>query len=165
MQAIAKQANKNRIAPSPKTAQKPGDVTGDAILNAILYDSRHRREIVVQGNHCDRKDANLGATLCQSLPCVYSGSGRGIRPDLRFRSDVMWTLILVTFVVSGAATGGVGTSTSFIDFPDEAKCRAAAEAMAETNQVSLGQVGTRPNISPSAVYRIIAKCVARGPQP
>jgi hypothetical protein len=77
----------------------------------------------------------------------------------------MWTLILVTFVVSGAATGGVGTSTSFIDFPDEAKCRAAADAMAETNQVSLGQVGTRPNISPSAVYRIIAKCVARGPQP
>jgi hypothetical protein len=51
----------------------------------------------------------------------------------------MWTLILVTFVVSGAATGGVGTSTSFIDFPDEAKCRAAADAMAETNQVSLGK--------------------------
>ena len=67
MQAIAKQANKNRIAPSPKTAQKPGDVTGDAILDAILYD----REIVVQGNHCERKDAKFRATLCQSALCVF----------------------------------------------------------------------------------------------
>ena len=32
----------------------------------------------------------------------------------------MWTLILVTLVVSGASTGGVGTTTSFLDFPDEA---------------------------------------------
>jgi hypothetical protein len=73
----------------------------------------------------------------------------------------MWTLILMTFIVSGAATGGVGATTTFIDFPDEAKCRVAAEAMAETNQVSLGQTTTRPNISPPAIYRIIAKCVAR----
>jgi hypothetical protein len=73
----------------------------------------------------------------------------------------MWTLILVTFIVSGAATGGVGTTTSFLDFPDEAKCRAAAGTVAGTNQMSLGPVGTRPNISPSAIYRIIAQCVAR----
>ena len=73
----------------------------------------------------------------------------------------MWTLILVTFIVSGASTGGVGTTTSSLDFPDEAKCRTAADAIGGANQVSLGQVGPHPNISPSAIYRIIAQCVAR----
>jgi hypothetical protein len=41
----------------------------------------------------------------------------------------MWTLILVTFVVSGTSTGGVGTTTAFLDFPSEIKCRAAADAL------------------------------------
>ena len=31
----------------------------------------------------------------------------------------MWTLTLVTLVVSGASTGGVSTSTPFLDFSDE----------------------------------------------
>jgi hypothetical protein len=73
----------------------------------------------------------------------------------------MWTLVLVTFIVSGASTGGVATSTSFLDFPDEAKCRIAAEALAGTKQVRLGEVGVHPNISPPAIYHIVAQCFAR----
>jgi hypothetical protein len=73
----------------------------------------------------------------------------------------MWTLVLVTFIASGAATGGVGATTSFLDFPDEAKCRTAMDVLAGTNQVTLGQGTTRPNISPAATYRIVAHCVAR----
>jgi hypothetical protein len=72
----------------------------------------------------------------------------------------MWTLILVTFVVSGAATGGVAANTSLVDFHDEAKCQAAAEAIAGSNQVNLPNTN-RLNISPPAIYRIVAKCVER----
>jgi len=43
----------------------------------------------------------------------------------------MWTLILITFLASGASSGGVGTTTSFLDFASEAKCRAAANALTE----------------------------------
>ena len=73
----------------------------------------------------------------------------------------MWTLILVTLVVSGASIGGVSTTTSFLDFQDETKCRTAADAMAGAGQVRIGELGAHPNISPSAIYRIIARCVAR----
>jgi hypothetical protein len=76
-------------------------------------------------------------------------------------SNGMWTLILVVVVASGAATGGVATTTSFLDFPDEARCKTAAETVAGTNQVTIGQSGTRPNISPPATYRVIAQCVTR----
>ena len=73
----------------------------------------------------------------------------------------MWTLILVTFLVSGASTGGVATSTAFLDFPTEEKCRTAMDAMAATTQLALERQGTHPNISPSAIYRIVAHCVER----
>jgi hypothetical protein len=73
----------------------------------------------------------------------------------------MWTLVLVTFVVSGASTGGVGTSTAFLDFPNEEKCRAAMDAVAGTNQLALERPGPHPNISPSAIYRIVGHCVER----
>jgi hypothetical protein len=73
----------------------------------------------------------------------------------------MWTLILVTFLVSGSSNGGVGTTTSFLDFPNEVKCRSAADAMAATNHVTLGPPGPHPAISPSAIYRIVAQCVER----
>jgi len=73
----------------------------------------------------------------------------------------MWTLILIITVVSGAATGGVATSTAFLDFSDEAKCRGAAQAMEGTHQLTLGQITNHPNISPPATYRIVAQCVAR----
>jgi hypothetical protein len=72
----------------------------------------------------------------------------------------MWTLILVTFVVSGISTGGVGTTTAFLDFPSEAKCQAAAGALAGADQINPSR-GNHPNISPSATYRIIARCVER----
>ena len=49
----------------------------------------------------------------------------------------MWTLILVIFLVSGSSNGGVGTATSFLDFPNEAKCRTAADVMGATQQVTL----------------------------
>ncbi len=73
----------------------------------------------------------------------------------------MWTLILITTIVSGAATGGVAASTAFLDFADEAKCRAAADALAGTHQLTSGQIANHPNISPPATYRIVAQCVAR----
>ena len=72
----------------------------------------------------------------------------------------MWTLILVTFVVSGTSTGGVATTTSFLDFPSQSKCRAAADAVAGADQITPSR-GSRPNISPSAIYRIVAYCVER----
>ena len=72
----------------------------------------------------------------------------------------MWTLILITVIASGASVGGVGTATSFLDFPSEAKCRAAADALAGTGQVTPSH-GGHPNISPSANYRIVAYCVER----
>jgi hypothetical protein len=49
----------------------------------------------------------------------------------------MWTLVLVIFLVSGTSNGGVSTATSFLDFPNEAKCRAAADAIAVTQQLTL----------------------------
>lgn len=53
----------------------------------------------------------------------------------------MWTLMLVIFVASGASTGGVGATTTFLDFPDEAKCRTAADAIAGADQMaSIDQV-------------------------
>lgn len=73
----------------------------------------------------------------------------------------MWTLVLVIIMASGAATGGVSATTSFLDFPDEAKCRSAADGIAGAGQLILDRAGARPNISPPATYRIIAKCVAR----
>jgi hypothetical protein len=73
----------------------------------------------------------------------------------------MWTLILVTLLVSGASNGGVATTTSFLDFPNEAKCRAAAEAMRVTQEVVLKPLGGRVPISPPAIYRVSAQCVER----
>jgi hypothetical protein len=72
----------------------------------------------------------------------------------------MWTLILITFLASGASSGGVGTTTSFLDFASEAKCRAAANALTKTDQV-ISTHGNHPNISPSATYRVEAFCVER----
>ena len=37
--------------------------------------------------------------------------------------------------------------TSFLDFPNEAKCRAAADAVGGTSQVSLGQRGNHPYLA------------------
>ena len=57
----------------------------------------------------------------------------------------MWTLILVTFVVSGISTGGVGTTTAFLDFPSEAKCQAAAAALAGADQINPSR-GNHPDV-------------------
>jgi hypothetical protein len=76
------------------------------------------------------------------------------------KGELMWTLVLMTFLVSGASTGGVGSTTSFLDFPNEAKCHAAAEALAGVGQVTLSH-GNHPNISPPAIYRIVGFCVER----
>jgi hypothetical protein len=73
----------------------------------------------------------------------------------------MWTLILVTLVVNGAVTGGVGVTTAFLDFPDEAKCRTAATTMDGTERIGINDRVGRPNISPPAYLRTIAHCVQR----
>jgi hypothetical protein len=73
----------------------------------------------------------------------------------------MWTLILVILIVNGAVTGGVGVNTTFLDFPDEAKCRAAAAAVEGTERIGINDHPGRPNISPPAYLRTIARCVER----
>jgi len=55
---------------------------------------------------------------------------------------------------SGISTGGVGTTTAFLDFPSEAKCQAAVAALAGADQINPSR-GNHPNISPSATYRIL----------
>jgi hypothetical protein len=72
----------------------------------------------------------------------------------------MWTLILVVFVAAGTSTGGVSASAAFLNFPTEAKCRAAADALAASDQISPNR-GSHPNISPSPTYKIIGHCVER----
>jgi hypothetical protein len=70
----------------------------------------------------------------------------------------MWTLIIITLLAapvgSAATIGGVSTAMSYIDFPNPQKCAAAATVVA--------QDGSFPTSS-GAHYRIITKCVARGP--
>jgi len=73
----------------------------------------------------------------------------------------MGTLILVTVVFSGSVSGGVAGNTAFLDFESEAKCRAAASIMEASERVAMNDRGGRPNISPPAYYRTIARCVER----
>ena len=73
----------------------------------------------------------------------------------------MWTLILVTVVLAGSVTGGVATSTTLLDFADEAKCKTAAEAMNMTERIGISDRPGHPNISPPAYYRTVARCVER----
>ena len=70
----------------------------------------------------------------------------------------MWTMIIITLLAApagaGGTIGGVSTAMSYVDFTNPQKCAAAAAAVA--------QDGSFPN-STGAYYRIITKCVARGP--
>jgi hypothetical protein len=74
----------------------------------------------------------------------------------------MWTLVIITLVTAQAGSGGannrggVSTSTSFLDFKDQATCAAAANTLAVQSEIFPGGL---TNVG--AVYRIIAKCVAR----
>ena len=74
----------------------------------------------------------------------------------------MWTLVIITILTAepGSAgtglRGGVSTTTTFLDFKDQATCTAAANALAVQSD-RLTSSGTKVG----AVYRIIAKCVAR----
>ena len=74
----------------------------------------------------------------------------------------MWTLVIITLITaqpgsSGAqARGGVATTTTFLEFNDQAKCTTAANTLTVQSDVFPGSV---TNVG--AVYRIIAKCVAR----
>jgi hypothetical protein len=79
----------------------------------------------------------------------------------------MWTLIVITIVTTqtvagqpaSLARGGVSTTTTFLDFPDQQKCEAAAAAVAVKLDAFPSTAGNTP--TPGAYYRIIAKCVAR----
>ena len=73
----------------------------------------------------------------------------------------MWTLILVTVVLSGSVTGGVATRITVLDFADEAKCEKAATSMTVTERIGISERGGHPNISPPAFYRTLARCVER----
>jgi hypothetical protein len=74
----------------------------------------------------------------------------------------MWTLVIITLVTaqpgsSGSqARGGVATTTTFLEFSDQAKCTAAANTLTVQSETFPGSV---TNVG--AIYRIIAKCVAR----
>jgi hypothetical protein len=56
----------------------------------------------------------------------------------------MWTLTLIRFLASGASSGVDRTTTSFLDFSSESKCRAAANALTDTDQV-ISTHGHYPN--------------------
>jgi hypothetical protein len=73
----------------------------------------------------------------------------------------MWTLILVVVVAANANTGGVSTSTTFLDFPDQAKCQTAAARVAVDDYATLPTNPFGGNRPPTTFYRIVAKCVAR----
>jgi hypothetical protein len=74
----------------------------------------------------------------------------------------MWTLVIITLLTAqtgsaGAnARGGVSTTTTFLDFTDQAKCADAANALAVQSATFPGAV-----TSVGGEYRIIAKCIAR----
>jgi hypothetical protein len=74
----------------------------------------------------------------------------------------MWTLVIITLITTqpgsagASARGGVATTTTFLEFNDQAKCAAAATALAVQSDTFPGGV---TNVG--ATYRIIAKCVAR----
>jgi hypothetical protein len=88
---------------------------------------------------------------------IANGESTGTNLD---RVYCVWTLIIITFLASGTSIGGVGTTTSILDFAIEAKCRAAANVLAGTDQL-ISTHGSHPNISRSATYRVIAYCVER----
>ena len=87
----------------------------------------------------------------------------------------MWTLVLVVLIATpqniGTSTSrgaGVSSSISTLDFPDQAKCDAAAKVMAEpdtsispSEPPSPAQAKPFVYMAPAGVYRIVAKCVSR----
>ena len=87
----------------------------------------------------------------------------------------MWTLVLVVLMATpqnvGTSTSrgaGVSSSISTLDFPDQAKCEAAAKVMAEPDTPIAPSEPPRPAQArqfvywaPAGVYRILAKCVSR----
>jgi hypothetical protein len=73
----------------------------------------------------------------------------------------MWTLILVTLIINGSVTGGVSSTTTFLDFANEERCRTAAGTMQATEHLAINDRAGHTNISPPAYYRTIARCVER----
>ena len=74
----------------------------------------------------------------------------------------MWTLVIIVMLTaqpgSAGANGrsGVSTTTTFLDFKDQATCTAVANDL-------VVQSATFPGTTTGlgGIYRIIAKCVAR----
>ena len=67
----------------------------------------------------------------------------------------MWTLIIITFVLP-SSNSGASSTTALIDFADQQKCETAAKAIAVPDYAQIPSTGGK-----SAIYRIIAQCVAR----
>jgi hypothetical protein len=69
----------------------------------------------------------------------------------------MWTLVIITIAFTGALSGA-SSSTSYLDFPDQLKCEAAAIAIGAPDWIRITPGG--PQRSPSiGGYRIITRCV------
>jgi len=75
----------------------------------------------------------------------------------------MWTLVIITLITAQPGTSGaqgrsgVATTTTFLEFNDQAKCTTAANTLAVQSDTFPG--GAVTNVG--AIYRVIAKCVAR----
>jgi hypothetical protein len=75
----------------------------------------------------------------------------------------MWTLVIITLVTAQPGStgsqfrGGVATTTTLLEFTDQDKCNTAANTLAvQSDTFPSGRV-----TYVGAIYRIIAKCVAR----
>jgi hypothetical protein len=74
----------------------------------------------------------------------------------------MWTLVIIVMLTAqssaggASARGGASTTTTFLDFKEQAACTAAAKDLTVQSETF---PGTATSIG--AIYRIIAKCVAR----
>jgi hypothetical protein len=53
----------------------------------------------------------------------------------------MWTLIVTTLVFAGSVAGGVAVNTTFLDFPDEGRCRKAEQPWTPQNGSISGAPG------------------------
>jgi hypothetical protein len=71
----------------------------------------------------------------------------------------MWTLIIITLLLPGStgASGG-GVTTTMLNFTDQQKCLAAADAIGVPD---FAQIPTGTSSPVSGIYRIVTRCVAR----
>jgi hypothetical protein len=124
----------------------------------------------------DKEDANClsrsPSRAFNGRPCAlrwWRATGLALRRRTREDSliirspskgeEPMWTLVIITIAFSGALSGA-SSSTSYLDFPDQSKCEAAATAIGAPDWTRIIPSGALRS-PPVGGYRIIAKCVER----